>query len=79
MFRSSSHIPCTHTRIKFLARPDSQFVFFFIQTRNPPTMEKNEMKTTSPSAVEDSEEEENDILEESPCGRWHKRREEVRF
>lgn len=33
---------------------------------------------TSQSAVEDSEEEENEILEESPCGRWHKRREEVR-
>lgn len=32
---------------------------------------------SSQPAVEDSEEEENEILEESPCGRWLKRREEV--
>ncbi|UXI17065.1 carboxylase [Sarcoptes scabiei] len=40
---------------------------------------KHNEKDLSPSqsAVEDSEEEENEILEESPCGRWHKRREEV--
>lgn len=34
-------------------------------------------KSASQPAVEDSEEEENEILEESPCGRWLKRREEV--
>lgn len=36
-------------------------------------------KLSSQPAVEDSEEEENEILEESPCGRWLKRREEVSF
>lgn len=42
---------------------------------------KHNEKDLSPSqsAVEDSEEEENEILEESPCGRWHKRREEVKL
>lgn len=38
---------------------------------------EKDMKSTSQAAVEDSEEEENEILEESPCGRWLKRREEV--
>lgn len=37
-----------------------------------------DVKMSSQPAVEDSEEEENEILEESPCGRWLKRREEVR-
>ena len=36
-----------------------------------------DLKSASQPAVEDSEEEENEILEESPCGRWLKRREEV--
>lgn len=36
-----------------------------------------EIQTSSQPAVEDSEEEENEILEESPCGRWLKRTEEV--
>lgn len=36
-----------------------------------------DVKLSSQPAVEDSEEEENEILEESPCGRWLKRREEV--
>nr|XP_027200199.1 nuclear receptor-binding protein-like [Dermatophagoides pteronyssinus] len=40
--------------------------------------EHKDLKTSQQqSAVDDSEEEENEILEESPCGRWHKRREEV--
>lgn len=37
---------------------------------------EKDIKPSQP-AVEDSEEEENEILEESPCGRWLKRREEV--
>ena len=37
---------------------------------------EKDIKSSQP-AVEDSEEEENEILEESPCGRWLKRREEV--
>lgn len=36
-----------------------------------------EIQTSNQPAVEDSEEEENEILEESPCGRWLKRTEEV--
>jgi len=35
-------------------------------------------KTTSPKAKSgDESEEECEVLEESPCGRWQKRREEV--
>src|SRR5699024_7373148 len=40
--------------------------------------DKDLKSSTSQPAVEDSEEEENEILEESPCGLWLKRREEVR-
>lgn len=32
---------------------------------------------TSATEDEDESEDESDILEESPCGRWQKRREEV--
>ena len=34
--------------------------------------------TTTATEDEDESEDESDILEESPCGRWQKRREEVR-
>lgn len=33
---------------------------------------------TTATEDEDESEDESDILEESPCGRWQKRREEVR-
>lgn len=34
---------------------------------------------TTPTEDEDESEDESEILEESPCGRWQKRREEVKF
>ena len=36
---------------------------------------ENDSKNNT-EGVDDSEEE-NEILEESPCGRWHKRKEQV--
>ena len=38
--------------------------------------EKRPPKTDSEN---ESEDEESEVLEESPCGRWQKRREEVNF
>ena len=37
------------------------------------------MKAAVESEGDESEEEESEILEESPCGRWLKRREEVSY
>ena len=41
----------------------------------------DEHENTSPSKGDsgDESEDESDVLEESPCGRWQKRREEVSF
>lgn len=33
---------------------------------------------SDPKASDESEDDESEVLEESPCGRWLKRREEVR-
>ena len=39
---------------------------------------ETEASSPKPKGGEESEEE-SDVLEESPCGRWQKRREEVRM
>ena len=43
------------------------------------TMLKNAPATVPESEGDESEEDESEILEESPCGRWIKRREEVSY
>ena len=43
---------------------------------NMSTKSSGEAEALSPKPNEESEEE-SDVLEESPCGRWQKRREEV--
>lgn len=50
-----------------------------VSSVSPPVSMVTQSSTTA--ATEDEEEEsedESEILEESPCGRWQKRREEVR-
>lgn len=39
---------------------------------------RNNPEPDSKTSNQDDSEEENEVLEESPCGRWLKRREEVR-
>lgn len=41
-------------------------------------MAEQETKSESKTHHSDSDEDGNEVLEESPCGRWQKRREKVR-
>lgn len=43
----------------------------------PSSLASTKPAATSATEDEDESEDESDILEESPCGRWQKRREEV--
>lgn len=59
---------------------------FFIETfvspisnsEMPGSRASNEQELKSPRESGEDSEDESEILEESPCGRWLKRREEVR-
>lgn len=44
----------------------------------PGSRASNEQELKSPRESGEDSEDESEILEESPCGRWLKRREEVR-
>lgn len=45
----------------------------------PGSRASNEQELKSPRESGEDSEDESEILEESPCGRWLKRREEVRW
>lgn len=50
-----------------------------VSSVSPPVSMVTQPPATAPTEDEEEEsEDESEILEESPCGRWQKRREEVR-